>query len=149
MKTFLLSLFLLLTSVYFSQTIVFEVYKTDLYKKSGQTTLETPIEDYTPIKKDIPLKEIFTFDLDSSILKISSYPNKLTDVKTFKIDNVIKSNDSITIKSKINLKNEGVVYDFIAHFNINDDDSYIYLLLYDDIKDESTFINVTHYYFKK
>jgi hypothetical protein len=128
---------------------VFEVYKTDLYKKSGHTFLETPIEDYNLLKKDISLKEIFTFDLDSSILKISAYPNKITDVKSFKIDNIIKTNDTITIKSKINLKNEGIVYDFITNFNINDDDSYIYLLLYDDIKDESTFINVTHYYFKK
>jgi len=149
MKTFLLSLILFLTSFSFSQTIVFEVYKTNLYKKSGHTFLDTPIEDYNVVKKDIELKEIFTFDLDSSILKISSYPNKITDTKTFKINHITKTNDTITIKSKINLKNEGIVYDFIANFSINNDDSYIYILLYNEIKNESTFINVTHYYFSK
>ena len=40
-------------------------------------------------EKDIKLKEIFIFDLDSSLLKISSYPNIETEIRTFKIDNVL------------------------------------------------------------
>lgn len=147
MKTLFLFLFISLFS--FSQKIIFEVYKTDLYQKSGTSNLETPIDEYNLITKDVVLKEIFIFDLDSSILKISSYPNKESDTKLFNIDCVKKVNDSITIKSKINLKSKYIYYDFTAYINIDKESSYIYILLYDEIKNESTFLNVTHFYFEK
>jgi hypothetical protein len=147
MKT--LFLFLFLSFFSFSQKIMFEVYKTDLYKSYGKTDLETAIQNYDLITKDIELKEIFIFDLDSSILKINSYPNKESDTKSFNIDCVKKINDSITIKSKINLKSENVYHDFTAYINIDNENSYIYLLFYDEIKNETTFLSVTHFYFEK
>jgi hypothetical protein len=128
---------------------MFEVYRADIYRKLGTVNMDTPVEDYTKVEKDIKLKEIFIFDLDSSILKINSYPNEETDTKTFKIDCIKKINDSITIKSKINLNKKGVSYLFTSDFNINEDNSYINLLFYDVINNESTFINVSHFSYKK
>jgi hypothetical protein len=149
MKTFLLTLFLFLTSFLFSQKIMFEVYRVDLYSKLGCSTFQTSIYDYTETEKDIKLKEIFIFDLDSCLLKISSYPNTETEIRTFKIDNVIKNNDSITVKSKIKLNKKGVLYDFIANFNIDDDESYIHILFYDVINNESTLMVVNHFNLRK
>lgn len=149
MKTSLLTLFLFLTSFLFSQKIMFEVYRVDIYSKLGQSTFQTSIYDYTETEKDIKLKEIFIFDLDSCLLKISSYPNTETEIRTFKMDNVIKNNDSITVKSKIKLNKKGVLYDFIANFNIDDDDSYIHILFYDEINNESTLMIVNHFNLRK
>jgi hypothetical protein len=147
MKTLFLFLFLSLFS--FSQKVIFEVYRVDLYSKLGQSTFQTPIEEYTKTEKDIKLKEIFIFDLDSCLLKISSYPNNETEIRTFKIDNIIKNNDSITVKSKIKLNKKGVSYDFITNFNIDYDDSYIHLLFYDVVNNESTLLIVNHFNLRK
>jgi hypothetical protein len=149
MKTFFLFLLVFTSCFSFSQKIIFEVYRVDLYSKLGRSTFQTSICDYTETKKDIKLKEIFIFDLDSSLLKISSYPNIETEIRTFKIDNVIKNNDNITVESKINLNKKGVSYLFTSDFNINEDNSYINLLFYDVINNESTFINVSHFSYKK
>jgi hypothetical protein len=149
MKTFLLSLFLLLTSVSFSQKIIFEVYRADLYKKLGNSSLDTNTDEYDKVEKDIKLKEIFIFDLDSSILKISSYPNNETEIKTFKIDYTLKKNDTITVKSKINLNKKDVSYFFTSDFNINEDNSYINLLFYDVVNNESTLLVVNHFNLRK
>ena len=147
MKT--LFLFLFLSFFSFSQKIMFEVYKTDLYKSYGKTDLETAIQNYDLITKDIELKEIFIFDLDSSLLKISSYPNIETEIRTFKIDNVIKNNDSITVESKIKLNKKDVLYNFTANFNIDYDDSYIHLLFYDVVNNESTLLIVNQFNLRK
>ena len=128
---------------------MFEVYKVDIYSKLGQSTFQTPIEEYTKTEKDIKLKEIFIFDLDSSLLKISSYPNKESEVKLYDINCVKKINDSIIIKSKIKLNNDQTLYEFTAHINISNDEPYIFILLYDEILDESIFLYVTHFYFEK
>ena len=100
-------------------------------------------------EKDIKLKEIFIFDLDSSLLKISSYPNIETEIRTFKIDNVIKNNDSITVESKIKLNKKDVLYNFTTNFNIDYDDSYIHLLFYDVVNNESTLLIVNHFNLRK
>jgi hypothetical protein len=149
MKTFFLFLLVFTSCFSFSQKIIFEVYRVDLYSKLGRSTFQTSICDYTETKKDIKLKEIFIFDLDSSLLKISSYPNTETEIRTFKIDNVIKNNDSITVKSKIKLNKKSVLYDFIANFNIDDDDSYINILFYDVVNNESTLMIVNHFNLRK
>lgn len=149
MKTFLLFLLVVLTHFSFSQKIIFEVYRADLYKKLGESSLDVNTNEYDKVDKDIKLKEIFIFDLDSSILKISSYPNNETEIKTFKIDHTLKKNDTITVKSKINLNKKDVSYFFTSDFNINEDNSYINLLFYDVVKNESTLLVVNHFNLRK
>ena len=149
MKTLFLFLLVFTSFFSFSQKIIFEVYRVDLHTKLGKSTFQTPICDYTKTEKDIKLKEIFIFDLDSSLLKISSYPNIETEIITFKIDNVIKNNDSITVESKIKLNKKDVLYNFTANFNIDYDDSYIHLLFYDVVNNESTLLIVNHFNLRK
>jgi len=149
MKTFFLFLLVFTSFFSFSQKIIFEIYRVDLYGKLGRSSFQTPICDYTETEKDIKLKEIFIFDLDSSLLKISSYPNTETEIRTFKIDSVIKNNDSITVESKIKLNKKEISYSFIAKFNIDDNDSYIHLLFYDIVNNESTLLIVNHFNLRK
>ncbi len=149
MKTLFLFLLVFTSFFSFSQKIIFEVYRVDLHTKLGKSTFQTPIFDYTETEKDIKLKEIFIFDLDSSLLKISSYPNIETEIRTFKIDNVIKNNDSITVESKIKLNKKDVLYNFTTNFNIDYDDSYIHLLFYDVVNNESTLLIVNHFNLRK
>lgn len=149
MKTFFLFLLVFTSFFSFSQKVIFEVYRADLYSKLGKSTFQTPICDYTETEKDIKLKEIFIFDLDSSLLKISSYPNIETEIRTFKIDNVIKNNDSITVESKIKLNKKDVLYNFTTNFNIDYNDSYINLLFYDVVNNESTLLIVNHFNLRK
>lgn len=149
MKTFLLFLLVVLTHFSFSQKIIFEVYRADLYKKLGESSLDVNTNEYDKVEKDIKLKEIFIFDLDSSILKISSYPNNETEIKTFKIDYALKKNDTITVKSKINLNKKDVSYFFTSDFNISEDNSYINLLFYDVVNDESRLLIVNHFNLRK
>lgn len=111
--------------------------------------MDVNTNEYDKVEKDIKLKEIFIFDLDSSILKISSYPNNETEIKTFKIDYALKKNDTITVKSKINLNKKDVSYFFTSDFNIGEDNSYINLLFYDVVNDESRLLIVNHFNLRK
>jgi hypothetical protein len=95
MKTFLLSLFLLLTSFSFSQTIIFKLHTINLLLKNGQCELGESMIDYEDSKNDIYVDELFVFNIDSSFMTHSSFPNY--DVITSEFSSIKQNGDTIGI----------------------------------------------------
>lgn len=142
-------IFLFLTISVFSQNILFEIYKTNVYTRNGITDPTNYRNNSDLVEKDKNIKEIFNFDLDCRTLKISSYPNLESEIRTYTIDSVENVNNNIKISSKISLNENGELYNFIAYINVIDDDSYIYFCLYDESTNESIFFDPTHFYYEK
>jgi hypothetical protein len=93
MKTFLLSLFLLLTSVSFSQTFLFKISEVRNLIKSGNNALYEVLENHDEPDGSYFVDIRYTFNLDSGLVFLESFPFNLNTKKIFKINKLTIGNN--------------------------------------------------------
>ena len=144
MKTFLLSLFLLLTSFSFSQTIIFKLYTINLLLKNSQCELGESMNDYEDSKNDIYVDELFVFNIDSSFMTHSSFPDY--DVITSGFSSIKQNGDTIGVITNNILfdKNKFSEITFILNKNV-DENNNILIMCYDKINDITMVVVPTYY----
>lgn len=144
MKTFLLSLFLLLTSVSFGQTIIFKLHTINILLKNGQCELGESMNDYEDSNNDIYVDELFVFNLDSSFMTHSSFPDY--DVITSEFSSIKQNGDTIGVITNNILfdKNKFSEITFILNQNV-DENNNIIIMCYDKINDITMVVVPTYY----
>ena len=88
MKTFLFSLFLLLTSVSFSQIFLFKLSEVRTLIKSGNNTLYQVLENHDEPDDSYFVDAQYTFNLDSGFVCLEQSPLNEDTKKIFKINKI-------------------------------------------------------------